>query len=266
MFLQLVGTAMGTKFAPPYASLSVGYLEETVLFSRLLSLHFTLTECKLIEEIFKLFMDDGFVLLPENSNIDIFRELLSDLHLSLKFTEEKGKYSCKQIFDTFVQIINFLDLSITLNQNCRLETDIFYKETNSHDYLNYFSHHPEHTKQNIPYNLAKKIIVFVSDEKKMNERFSELKAWLLSCSYPLAFIEKAFFNDKLVGPAPKKGEIAIPFVSTHYSNFDSKSIFITANSLLSNVKDKKFKKIFDKYKVIHALKLPKNLLRSLSKH
>ena len=33
----------------------------------------------------------------------------------------------------------------------------------------------EDTKQNIPYNLAKGIIVFVSDEEKMNERLSELK-------------------------------------------------------------------------------------------
>ena len=32
MFLQLVGTAMGTKFAKSYASLSVSYLEETILF------------------------------------------------------------------------------------------------------------------------------------------------------------------------------------------------------------------------------------------
>ena len=74
----------------------------------------------------------------------------------------------------------------------------------------------------------------------MNERLSELKAWLLSCNYPLAIIDKAFFNARLQGPAPKKEEIVIPFVSTHFSNFDSKSISITANSLLSNVKDKKF--------------------------
>ena len=40
MFLQLVGTAMGTKFAPPYACLSVGYLEEIILFPRLLPLHY----------------------------------------------------------------------------------------------------------------------------------------------------------------------------------------------------------------------------------
>ena len=91
MFLQLVGTAMGTKFAPPYACPSHGYLEETILFPRLLPLHFTLTECKLIEEIFKRFMDDRFVLWPKNANIDIFRELLNELHPSLNFTIQKGK-------------------------------------------------------------------------------------------------------------------------------------------------------------------------------
>ena len=201
----------------------------------------------------------------KNAHIDIFRELLNELHPSLKFTVKKGKNSCEQNFDTFVQVLNFLDVSIILHQNGRLETDIFYKEANSHDYLNCFSHHPEHTKQNIPYNLAKRIIVFVSDEKKMSEILSELKMWLLSCSYPLAIIEKAFFNAKLQGPAPNKEKIVIPFVSTHYSNFDSKSISITVNSLLSNVKDKKLKKVFDKCKVIHALKKPKNLSHLLSK-
>ena len=49
MVLQLVSTATGTKFDPPYACLSVGYLEETILFPRLLPLYFTLTDQKLIE-------------------------------------------------------------------------------------------------------------------------------------------------------------------------------------------------------------------------
>ena len=64
---------------------------------------------------------------------------------------------------------------------------------------------------------------------------------------------------------PKKEEIVTPFVSTHYSNFDSKCTSITANSLLSNVKDCKLKKVFDKCKVIHTLKQPKNLLRLLNR-
>ena len=40
MFLQLVGTAMDSKFVPPYACLRVGYLEETILFTRLLIIAF----------------------------------------------------------------------------------------------------------------------------------------------------------------------------------------------------------------------------------
>ena len=82
---------------------------------------------------------------------------------------------------------------------------------------------------------------------------------------PLNNYKEDFLNAKLQGPAPKNKEIIIPFVSTHHSTFDSKSISIAANSLLSNVKDKSLKKVFDKGKVIHALKQLKNLLRLLSK-
>ena len=35
MFLELVSPTMGTNFDPAYACLSVGYLEETILFPRL---------------------------------------------------------------------------------------------------------------------------------------------------------------------------------------------------------------------------------------
>ena len=45
---------------------------------------------------------------------------------------------------------------------------------------------------------------YISDEEKMNERLSELKTWLLSCSCPVTIIEKALFKTKLPGPAPKK--------------------------------------------------------------
>ena len=44
MFLQLAGTVMGTRLAPPYACLRVGSLGETIFFPRLLPLLFILTE------------------------------------------------------------------------------------------------------------------------------------------------------------------------------------------------------------------------------
>ena len=46
----------------------------------------------------------------------------------LKFTVEKGKNSCEQIFDTFVQVLNLLDVSVILHKNSRLENDIFIKK------------------------------------------------------------------------------------------------------------------------------------------
>ena len=49
-------------------------------------------------------MDDGLDLWPKNANIDAFREILYELHPSLEFTVDKGKKSCEQNFDTFVQV------------------------------------------------------------------------------------------------------------------------------------------------------------------
>ena len=70
---------MGTIFAPPYACLVVGFLEETLLFPVIL--HSTLDNetCDLIERQFYRYMDDGITLLPEHIAIDTFLELLNTM-------------------------------------------------------------------------------------------------------------------------------------------------------------------------------------------
>ena len=52
---------MGTKFAPPYTNLSVGFLEETALFPVEPPEYFSHDNYKLIEEIFKRYINDGFL-------------------------------------------------------------------------------------------------------------------------------------------------------------------------------------------------------------
>ena len=47
-------------------------------------------------------MDDSFVSWTKNANIGVFRDLLNELHPSLKFIVEKGKHSFEQNFGTFV--------------------------------------------------------------------------------------------------------------------------------------------------------------------
>ena len=73
-----------------------------------------------------------------------------------------------------VELLAFLDVLIILLNHRLFSTDIFYKETNSHFYLNYHSHHPQHIKDNLPYTLAKKIVVFVSDTDQMNFRLEQM--------------------------------------------------------------------------------------------
>ena len=77
-----------------------------------------------------------------------------------------------------------------LHPNGKVETEIFYKETNTHCYLHYDTHHPSHIKRNIPYNLAKRIIVFTSDSEKEEMHLTQLKEWLLACNYPKHIIDK----------------------------------------------------------------------------
>ena len=184
---QVKGTAMGTKFAPSYACLTVGFLEETLLFSVALPKYFSHQICKYIETNYFRYMDDGFIALPEDVDPNLLHHTLNELNPSIKFTMEKGQKKTDNI-----ESLNFLDIKILLHNGTRISTDIFYKETNPHTYLNFRSAYPTHIKDTIPFNLAKRIIVFVSDPQIVEIRLNELEHWLLDCGYPKNVIKQAF--------------------------------------------------------------------------
>ena len=143
---------------------------------------------------------------------------------------------------------------------------IYYKDTNSHDYLQYDSHHPEHTRKNIPFNLAKKIIVFCSNSETEKERLSELKTNLLKCKYPEHVIGKAFHNAKLQGPSPNPNtkKNILPFVTTYHSNLDSKRTVSLCNDLLQNSRNERIKTVFNDCSTILSLRQPPNILRQIT--
>ena len=99
------------------------------------------------------------------------------MHQDINF---KLNYSKKEI--------PFLDVLVK-NQNGKIETDIFYKETDSRQYLLFYSCHPRHTKVNIPYNLARRIRTIVSDDTTLNNRMEELKCFLNKEKYPEQVID-----------------------------------------------------------------------------
>ena len=57
----------------------------------------------------------------------------------------------------------------------------------THDNLSYDSARPESCKKNVPYNLAKRIVVFVTDPEKVELRLSEFRTWLKMINIPIIF-------------------------------------------------------------------------------
>ena len=88
-------------------------------------------------------------------------ELLRDMNSldpKIKFTLERGNS------------VPFLDVHFSLENDNSLSTDIFYKATDSHNYVPFFSFHPHRTLTNIPYSLARRICTIVSDVNVRDKR------------------------------------------------------------------------------------------------
>ena len=87
MYNQKIGTAMGTKLAPPYACLAIGFLEVTKLYPELIN-YFPVEHCDFINDQFLRFMDDGFIPWPKTLDVKIFEMVLNKMDENIKFTLE----------------------------------------------------------------------------------------------------------------------------------------------------------------------------------
>ena len=119
-FLQLSGTAMGTKMAPNYANAFMSYLED----------NFLSTQDK-IPSMYLRYIDDIFMIWPhgEASLKDFFNNF-NAFHPTIKFTMDYGT-SC-----------HFLDVTASINGSSQIETTLYKKPTDRPHYLHPGSFHP----------------------------------------------------------------------------------------------------------------------------
>ena len=260
---QLSGTAMGKSFAPPYACLTLGYLEETVLFPKLIPRFFCADVVTLIIEFFMRYIDDGIMALPEIIPTETFLGILNMMHPSIQYTGSTEEYY--RVDGTTYKLTNFLSIRVLLDPDGNIKFDVYYKETNAHDYLGYDSHHPEHTKTNIPYVLAKRINVITSEASWVERNLCELREFLLNRKYPLDVIERGFFNATLQGPANKSSNTkVVPMITPYLGNFDSSNIVNTARDLISSSSNERINKAFKDAKFVQCYTQTPNLLQTLS--
>ncbi|XP_057294731.1 uncharacterized protein LOC130623279 [Hydractinia symbiolongicarpus] len=173
IFLQLIGTAMGTKVAPPYASLFLGLFEETHIFKRFPGL---LT-------IYLRFLDDIFFIWEHGENkLKEFFTYLNSVHPTIKFTY---KYSIEEI--------DFLDTTVYLDPATGdLKTKLYIKPTDTRTLLHYNSYHPYHTKQSIVYSQALRYRMITKDNILLQKELDQLKNNLLLRGYKFRMVNSTF--------------------------------------------------------------------------
>lgn len=141
---------MGTKVAPTYATFVLGFLEEKL--NKNLEDQFSVEFKTSIQQTWKRFLDDCFITWTKTKDeLNMFYNILNNLNNHLKFT-----------IDCSEQKLPFLDVMIIKREDIII-TDIYYKPTDTKQYLVYDSCHPKHIKNNIPYNLARRLCTIISD-------------------------------------------------------------------------------------------------------
>ena len=130
-YLQIHGTAMGTIFAPTYATLSMGF-HEIELYA-IIRKKFTLPVSNYFEQSWRRFLDDCLIflrlsLIKPNKLLDV----LNNINPAIQFTMETN--------DTQLP---FLDVMIN-KEGKEVLMDIYAKPTHSKRYVSFRTNHPKH--------------------------------------------------------------------------------------------------------------------------
>ena len=70
---------------------------------------------------------------------DLFLKVLNEMHPSIQFTMTKAMKTT--FFGEEARATNFLAIVVIKLNDGSIKTDVYYKETNAHDYLHHTSHH-----------------------------------------------------------------------------------------------------------------------------
>ena len=256
-YIQVIGTAMGTKAAPSYATLTLAFLEEK-LYNTMENKYgqATLQEFK---QSWKRYLDDCFVIWNKSwGNIEKFHSILQNLHQNIKFTMEQHPHQ-----------IPFLDIIIIKNELGSISTDIYRKPTDTQLYLHFTSSHPKECLKSIPYTLARRICTIVSDSDVRKIRLNELHTTLHQRRYPNELINQGIKLAleipiaKLRNPQRKNKDTPIAFVSTY--NRCNPDVFPIIKHNLDLLKDDtKIKEMLGSTKIIKSHRQPKNLKQILT--
>ena len=167
--LQILGTSMETRMAPPYANLFMEKEERTILLTFLHLIYF-----------WKRFIDDiVFIFLGSHYQLKSLMTFMNRISPTIKYTFTYSK-----------QTVTFLDVKICLSKNRKLKTKLYRKPTNCMTLIHFHSHHPINCKEGIIYSQALRYNMIISEDHILQTELNNLTCILLARSYLLHLIIK----------------------------------------------------------------------------
>ena len=170
-YLQVGGTAMGTRVAPCYANTFMGWFEDTFVYQYTPAPH-----------LWKRYIDDIFVIWTTGEQtLATFVQHLNGCMPSIKFEMEKSR-----------EKVCFLDVTVILNPDGSISTDLYTKPTDSHNYLDYRSAHPKHCRAGIPFSQFLRLKRVCSNDNTFVDRCRDMSRHFIRANYPANIIKDAF--------------------------------------------------------------------------
>ena len=196
-YLQISGTAMGKKFAPHYADITMAYWEAQ-----------NLPKCILKPKIYLRYLDDIFMIWEHKK--EDFNEFFQTLNSAQTNIKLKSNIQSQEL--------EFLDVLIYKGENFKkfntFDTKVYFKPTDSHALLHKQSFHPKHTFAGI----IKSQLVRFGRICQLESDFNEATDILFKALYPRGYsrrflrtiksnIKSKFFPaDGVTGMQPCKGK------------------------------------------------------------
>ena len=159
----------------------------------------------------------------------------------------------------------FLDVEISKNSDCILDTFIHVKKTNNHQCIEYSSFHPISCKRGIPFSQAKHYRRVISNDETFEKELENLKSYFLKRNYPFHITDNAFQKvralprDMALTETVKSGKKLVPYVITYNPSLPNIGEIINKNWGLLALSEKQSVKYVFQHKPILAFKRPQNL-------
>ncbi len=192
-YVQIAGTAMGTKMAPSFANLYMGHFEDQHVYTYPLQ-----------PWCWFRFIDDIKFLWPHG------REELDRFIHHLNYVGSRDGRSLKFTAQISETSNDFLDTSLYFTPTGEIAFKLYSKPTDKHNYLRYDSCHPKRMKDSIPFSQFLRIRRICTELSEFDKSASLIAKHFLRRGYPKTLIEESLIKVRRIDRATLLQKPAAP--------------------------------------------------------